>query len=109
MTIFRVSIFGILMLLASYVILVNWGCVIASRRNSRKGIDRHHSMVSGISLILAGIAYPLYPFMPKWWIGLIPAFDIGTWMLIIGLPWAIVQGAFKSKKEQPNKTTDQQS
>ncbi len=90
------------MLLAAYIVVMNWGCVIASERNKRKGIDKHHSTVPFISLILAGVlAYPLYPFTPKWWIGIIPAVDIGNWMLVIGLPWAIARGAFK--KESPNK------
>jgi hypothetical protein len=100
-TVLRASGALILMLLAAYVAIVNWGCVIVSERNRRKGIDGHHSTVPAVSLILAGgLAYPLYPFAPKWWIGIIPALDIGTWMLIIGLPWAIAHGAFK--KESPN-------
>ena len=87
MTILRASIAGIVMLLAAHIAVMNWRCVIASEINKRKGIDKHHSTVPLISLILAGVvAYPLYPFTPKWWIGIIPAVDIGTWMLIIGLP-----------------------
>ena len=102
MTTLRTSIAGIAMLLAAYIVVMNWGCVIASELNKRKGIDKHHSTVPLISLILAGvIAYPVYPFCPKWWIGIIPAVDIGNWMLIIGLPWAIAQGMFK-KGESPN-------
>ena len=106
MTILRASIAGIVMLLAAHIAVMNWGCVIASEINKRRGIDKHHSTVPLISLILAGVvAYPLYPFTPKWWIGIIPAVDIGTWMLIIGLPWAIAHGIFK-KKESPNQSVD---
>ena len=98
MTILRATIAGIAMLLAVYVVVGNWGCVIASERNKRKGINKHHSTIPLISLILAGIiAYLLYPFTPKWWIGIIPALDIGNWILIIGLPWAIATGTFKGK------------
>lgn len=91
------------MLLAAYVAAMNWACVIASEINRRKKIDKHHSTVPAVSLILAGLAYPLYPFSPRWWIGLIPILDVGTWMLIIGLPWAIAHGAFK-KEESRNQT-----
>lgn len=92
----------IAMLLAAYIVVMNWGCVIASERNKRKGIAKHHSTVPLFSLLLTGmIAYPLYPFSPKWWIGIIPAVDIGNWMLIIGLPWAIVHGMFR--KKSPNR------
>jgi hypothetical protein len=90
-----VGIAGILMLLATYIAVVNWGCVIASEINRRKGIDKHHSIVPAISLFLIGIAYQLYPFTPKWWIGLIAALDVGTWILFFGLPWAMVRTMFK--------------
>ncbi|MBI2441694.1 MAG: hypothetical protein HYV35_10020 [Lentisphaerae bacterium] len=106
MTILRASISVILMALAAYIVVMNWGCVIASERNKRKGIAKHHSTVPLISLILTGvIAYPLYPFSPKWWIGIIPAVDIGNWMLVIGLPWAIARGMFK-KEDTPNQSVD---
>jgi hypothetical protein len=103
MTILRASIAAIVMLLAAYIAVINWWYVIASELNKRRGIDKHYSTVPLISLILAGvIAYPLYPFTPNWWIWVLPAVDIGNWMLIIGLPWAIAHGMFK-KKESPNK------
>ncbi len=96
MTYVRATIAIILMLFAAYIAAMNWWCVIASDLNKRRGIDKHHSTVPLISLILTGIlAYPLCPFTPKEWIWVIPALDIGNWMLLIGLPWAIAQGAFK--------------
>lgn len=90
----------ILMLCALFIVIMNWICVIASERNSRRGIDKHHSTMPMLSLIFAGLAYLLYPFTPKWWIGIIPAVDIGTWLLLIGLPAAIVQGAFKKESRR---------
>ncbi len=91
-----------LMLLAAYISVMNWWCFIVSELNMRRGIDKHHSTVPLVSLILTGIlAYKLYAFTPKGWIWIIPALDIGNWMLLIGLPWVIVQGGFK--KEQKNK------
>ena len=71
------------------------------RANRRKGVDRHHSPVPVVSLLLvAVVGYPMWPFGAKWWMWVIPAADIGTWMLIVGLPWAIVTGAFKRKSAE---------
>lgn len=96
MTILRASVAGIVISLAAFIVVMNWVWVIASELNKRKGIDKHYSTVPLISLILAGvIAYPVYPFTPKWWIWIIPAVDIGNWALVIGLPWTIAMGAFK--------------
>ena len=101
MTILRASHAVILILLAACIVVMNWSCVIASGINRRRGIDKHHSTGPLVSLILAAMAYPLFPFAPKWWIGIIPAVDIGNWMLIIGLPWAVAHGMFK--KGSPNR------
>jgi hypothetical protein len=91
---------SLMMLFGAFVTFMNWGCLIVNKRNKRKGIDKHHSMVSMvslISLITAGLAYFIYPSEPKSCIGLIPILDIGNWMLIVGLPIAIVQGTFTQK------------
>jgi hypothetical protein len=104
MTELRISIAVILMLMAAYVAVMNWGCVIASERNRRRKIDKHVSTVPLISFLLAGLAYEVYPFIPKGWIGIIPAVDIGNWMLVIGLPWAVAKGTVR--KRPPNKTSD---
>ena len=90
----------LLLLFAGYIAVMNWGCVIVSMWNKWKGIDRHHSVVPLITIIVAAIAYEIYPFTPKSWIGIIAAADIGNWIMIIGLPWAIAKGAFK--KGPPN-------
>jgi hypothetical protein len=62
----------LLMLVALFVVVMNWSCVIVSSRNSRKGIDRHHSTVPLFSLLLAAIAVPVFPFTPRYWIWFIP-------------------------------------
>jgi len=96
MTALRVSVSVILMLLAACVVVMNWGCVIASARNKWRGIDQYHSTVPLISLLLTGvIAHPVYPFTPKWWIGIIPLMDIGNWIGLIRLPMAFIPGIFK--------------
>jgi hypothetical protein len=91
----RITAAVILILLAVYITAMNWGCVIVSMRNKRRGIGKHHSTVPLISLILAALAYAVCPFSSKAWIGIIPAVDVGNWSLIIGLPWAIAKGAFR--------------
>jgi len=95
MTILRAIVAGIVVVFAAYIAVMNWWCVLKSEVNRRKGVDRHHSPVPAISLLLVGVVgYPMWPFGPKWWIWLMPALDIGTWMLIVGLPWAIATGVF---------------
>lgn len=101
---FRTVVAVVLMLLAALVTIVNWACVIASGRNKRRGIDKHHSTVPLISFLLSGLAYEICPFAPKGWIGIIPAVDIGNWLFVFGLPWAIAKGAFR--KQPPNKSTE---
>ncbi len=70
------------MLMALYIVAMNWGCIIVSVRNRRNGIDKHHSTVPLFSLISAYLAYLAYPHKPASWIGLIPAIDIGNWHLL---------------------------
>jgi len=98
MNILRAAIAIMVIVVAVYFVIMNWWSVIASEGNKRKGIARHHSTVPLVSFVLAGlVAYPLYPFTPKSWIGLIPLVDIGNWALIIGLPWALAERVFKKK------------
>jgi hypothetical protein len=70
------------MLMALYIVAMNWGCVIVSMRNRRNGIDKYHSTVPLVSLIIAYFSYVTYPNKPASWIGLIPALDIGNWYLL---------------------------
>ncbi len=95
----RIIAASLLMLFAAYIAVMNWVCVIVSMRNKRKGIDRHHSTVPLISLLASAFAYYIYPLEPKYWIGLFPALDPGNWMLAVGLPVAIVRGAFKGTEK----------
>ncbi|MFH1706508.1 MAG: hypothetical protein ABIF71_01120 [Planctomycetota bacterium] len=82
MTILRPILAIGIMLAATYIMIMNWGCVIVSERNKRKGIDKYHSTVPLVTLILACLAYQAYPYKPALWIGIIPAFDIGNWYLL---------------------------
>src|SRR5438445_12451429 len=73
--------FGIL-LIAAYIVVMNWGCVIVSMRNKRRGIDRHHSTVPVVSFILTALAYSLYPRADARWMITIPMLDIANWSLL---------------------------
>jgi hypothetical protein len=86
----------LLILFAGYIAVMNWVCVIVSLRNKWKGVDKHHSVIPLISVVISGAAYALYPSSPKEWIAIIPLADIGNWMLVIGLPWALVKTSIVS-------------
>lgn len=97
MTAFRAIVAIAVILFAAYIVVMNWGCVIATERNRRKGIKKHHSTVPLISLFLAWVAYPIYPFEPKGWIGIIPALDIGNWYLLVLYAIALFRGILGKK------------
>jgi hypothetical protein len=59
--------------------VMNWGCVIATARNKRKGIDKHHSTVLLVSIICTSLAYMV---SHNAWVWIIPAVDIANWQLL---------------------------
>ena len=67
-----------ILLFAAYVVVMNWGCVIVSRRNKRRRIDQHHSTIPIVSLILAALAYLLYPRPDKIWRSPFPCSTLQT-------------------------------
>src|ERR1051325_8461610 len=71
-----------ILVFAAYIVVMNWGCVIVSMRNKRRGIDRHHSTVPIISIILAALAYFIYPRPDKMWLFSVPLLDIANWSLL---------------------------
>jgi hypothetical protein len=91
----KLIITALIVLFGAYITILNWGCVIGSLMNKRRGIDKHYSTVPIVSIIAAGLAYIIYPLEPKAWVWLIPLVNIGNWELVIGLPIAISRGAFK--------------
>jgi len=72
----------IVLLLAAYIVAMNWGCVIVSIRNKRRGIDRHHSTVPVLSFILVALAHLIYPKVDKNWMIVIPLLDVANWSLL---------------------------
>ena len=94
----RLVLAGLLLLLAAYIAAMNWGCVIVSVRNQRKGIDRHHSTIPLVTVLLAGIACPIWPYGSRWWAFAIPLADIANW-LMLWLPVAVLRERREGSRE----------
>jgi hypothetical protein len=76
------------LLFAAWIAAMNWGCVIVSTRNRRRGIDKYHSTVPFVSFFLVVLAILLYPRMPKpIWMLTVPLLDAGNWTLVLGVLW----------------------
>lgn len=90
----RFSIVILLLLLAAFVVVMNWRCALVSLRNKRRGIDRHHSMVPLVSIVLAALAYLIYPRPDMMWLFAIPLLDIANWNLL-WLPVVLFRQAVK--------------
>jgi len=69
-------------LVAAYTVALNWGCVIVSIRNKKRGINRHHSVVPLGSAIFAAFALIAYPGPQRYLLLLVPIMDIGNWLLL---------------------------
>lgn len=90
----------IILLFAAYIVVMNWGCVIVSSRNRRLGIDRHHSTVPVVTLVLVVLAYLLYPRQDKSWMIVIPLLDIANWSLL-WLPVMLIREARRKRITEP--------
>jgi hypothetical protein len=85
-----------ILLFAGYIVVMNWGCVIISMRNKKRGIDRHHSTVPIVSLVLAALANEIYPWPDKMWMISVPLVDIANWSLL-WLPVVLIREARRRK------------
>ena len=94
MEIVRTVISVLLLLLAAYIAVMNWGCVIVSLLNQMKGIDKHHSQVFIFHNFLPVAAFFIYPYSPKWWIWLIPALDMSN-LTLLAWPFLLLGGAVR--------------
>jgi hypothetical protein len=103
MTIARFIFAFAILLIAAYIVVMNWGCVIISIRNKRRRIDRHHSTVPIVSFILAALAYGLYPRADGRWMIAVPLLDIANWSLL-WLPVALFREWKKKSTEQGGST-----
>ena len=82
----------ILTLLAGYLAVLNWWGVVSNVRNRRRGIDKHYSPAPFLSAVFAVCAYLASPGTQGEWILIIPAMDIGNWLVLIGLLVAVMRG-----------------
>ncbi|MFT5191647.1 MAG: hypothetical protein ACI9DF_003900 [Verrucomicrobiales bacterium] len=90
----------VLLLLAAYVVVMNWICVIVSTRNKKRGIDRHSSMVPLISVIATVGSYLIFSHPNAEWMFVIPLLDLSNWSLV-WLPFYLL-------RESIRKTTTEQ-
>lgn len=104
MEILRTVIAVVLLLLAAYIAVMNWCCVIVSLRNQKKGIDKNHSQVFIFHNFLPVAAFFIYPHSPKWWIWLIPALDMSN-LTLLAWPFLLL----KEKKNQGSNNDTQPS
>lgn len=91
---------GLFLVLAGYLVVMNWGCVIVSLINRRRGIDRHHSVVPLISVFLSGCAYGVCPVSGRNWVFVVPLCDIANW-LVLWLPFWLLKEALQKKPGGP--------
>ena len=76
-----------LLILASLSVLGNWANLLADRRNRRRGVPRHVSMVPLLVQLFAGVAaYQLAraaaPWLPLWVPALVALADPAFWELV---------------------------
>jgi hypothetical protein len=95
----RLILASVLLIIAAYTAAMNWGCVIVSSRNKKRGIDRHHSTVPLVSFLIAVLAGAFYPW--AWRIVVaIPLLDIGNWVLFLA-PFALIGMLLRRKTPGP--------
>ena len=102
MTIARYIVGLALLLFATYVAVMNWACIIVSVRNSRRGIDRHHSTIPFVSFFVVILAMAVYPGRDQVWMLAVPLLDIGHWILIVSvllLPFWMIRESRKTGAE----------
>ena len=85
-----------LLLLAAYIVVMNWACVISNTKNRRRGIDRHSSMVPLMSILLTLGAMMVFPHPKAEWMLIVPFLDLSTWSLL-WFPFALL---FHSPKNE---------
>ena len=93
-------IFGVLlMLFGVYIIGANYACIIINKRNIKKGIDKHHSFspLFGPILILIGLSF--LKFNIGVWGIIVFIVDPGTWLILLGLPYALFKEFFSRKND----------
>lgn len=97
----------VLLFAAVSVVVMNWGCVIVSFRNERREIDRHHSTVPLVSVILTVVAWLMIPWDGRHWLFIIPAADIGNLMVLWFPFWLMLGGPRRSTAADSTDPSDE--
>ncbi len=112
MIVVRYILSSILLLAAVYIVVLNWGCVIVSIRNARRGIDRHHSTVPLVSFFLTifGIVFFPQPNKVAWMIA-VPILDIAHLNIVFAIFWLPVMlvRTLRKKKNHPPSNAQESS
>ncbi|MBL9171734.1 MAG: hypothetical protein JNN07_28650 [Verrucomicrobiales bacterium] len=82
----RLIVAVVILLFAAYIVVMNWSCVIISLRNKKRGINRYHSTVPLLSLMITYLAYIMYPWP---WMMVVPLLDIANWIMLWAPLWWI--------------------
>jgi hypothetical protein len=93
----RIVLAILLMLCSAFIVAMNWGCLITNLKNKMHKIDRHHSTVSIVSLVLAVIAYIICPRPKKLWLFIVPIADIANWQIV----WLPIALFLRSRSKRP--------
>lgn len=97
MTTIRLILATLMLLLAAHLVVMNWGCVIVSIRNKKRGIDRHHSTVPLLSFFITIVAMVVYPWR---WMIVVPLVDIANWSLVLA-PFLLIREICRKKVAEP--------
>lgn len=93
----RLILATVILLFAAYIVVMNWGCVIVSLRNKRRGIDRHHSTAPLLSFFITIVAMVVYPWP---WMIVVPLLDIANWSLVWA-PFGLIREMCRRKVAEP--------
>ena len=85
--------------------MINWGYVLVSMRNYKRGIDRHYSTIPIVSLVFTGLAFLIHPGPAKLWMLVVPLVDIAHWTLL-WLPVVLIQD-WKEQAAKRRKASEQ--
>lgn len=97
MTEFRTFAAIILVLLAAYIMIMNWVCLVVNIQNQRRGIDRHTSMIPLLTIVISIGAYFCAPGSNPFWVFIVPLLDISSWCLF-WLPFFLFLTFIKKKR-----------
>ncbi len=97
MTTARLIIAILILLLALFVVAMNWSSVIINMKNKRIGVAYRYSTVPIISFILVALSYVIYPRPDKGSALIIPLLDIANWRLL-WLSVAMIRHPWKKEK-----------